>query len=51
MADMMIKYEADKGSILRFYSTGGTEGEWWMRQGNDYNSPERRLHLQQQRII
>lgn len=47
MADMMIKYEADKGSILRFYSTGGTEGEWWMRQGNDYNSPERRLHLQQ----
>ena len=47
MADMMIKYEADKGSIMRFYSTGATEGEWWMRQGNDYNSPERRLHLQQ----
>lgn len=46
MADIMIQYNADKASITRFYSTSGTQGEWWMRQqGNNYNSPERRQQL------
>ncbi|GAB2824463.1 DUF885 domain-containing protein [Ferruginibacter profundus] len=47
MADMMTKYDADKSSIIRFYSVEVSEGEWWMRQNNDYNSPECRQHLQQ----
>jgi len=46
MADIMINYNADKTSITSFYSTSGTQGEWWMRQQNNtYNSPERRQHL------
>ncbi|TAL46933.1 MAG: hypothetical protein EPN92_05345, partial [Chitinophagaceae bacterium] len=46
MADMMIQYDADKGSIMRFYSTHGSQGEWWTRrQLSDYNTPERRQHL------
>lgn len=45
MADPMIQYEADKASVLRFYSTTG-QSEWWMRQqGSGYNSPERRTRL------
>ncbi len=48
MADAMIKYDADKASIMRFYSTNGSQSEWWMRQqGNNYNSPERRQKLLQ----
>ncbi|MGG9960805.1 DUF885 family protein [Ferruginibacter sp. SUN106] len=47
MADMMIRYDADKSSVLRFYAVEVSEGEWWMRQNNDYNSPECRQHLQQ----
>ena len=48
MADMMIQYDADRGSVMRFYSTSGTGDEWWTRQqGNDYNSPERRQRLLQ----
>jgi len=48
MADMMIQYDADRTSIMRFYSTSGSGDEWWIRQrGNDYNSPERRLRLLQ----
>ncbi|MEO5682448.1 MAG: DUF885 family protein [Chitinophagaceae bacterium] len=42
MTDMMIQYEADKGSIMRFYATAGADDGWRIRQGNDYNSPERR---------
>jgi hypothetical protein len=48
MADAMINYEADKASVLRFYSTNGSQAEWWTRQaGNNYNSPERRQRLLQ----
>ncbi len=43
MANTMIQYDADRGSILRFY--GSSAEDWWMRQGNDYNSPERRNRL------
>ena len=42
MADIMLQYDADRESILRFYGTGGSEENWWARQGDDYNSPERR---------
>ena len=48
MADAMVKYDADKASVMRFYSTNGSQSEWWMRQqGNNYNSPERRQRLLQ----
>ncbi|MHA4846158.1 DUF885 family protein [Flavitalea antarctica] len=48
MADMMIQFDADRASIMRFYSTSGTGDEWWLRQQrNDYNSPERRQRLMQ----
>ncbi len=48
MADRMIQYDADKGSIMRFYSTHGSQGEWWgRRELSDYNSPERRQRLLQ----
>ena len=48
MADIMIQYDADKGSIMRFYSTDPSQREWWMRrQLSDYNSPERRQRLLQ----
>ena len=46
MADAMIQYDADKASIMRFYSTGGSQGDFSARlQGNNYNSPERRKRL------
>ncbi len=45
MADGMIKYDADKASIMRFYATGGGENGYWQRR-NNYNSPERRARLQ-----
>jgi Bacterial protein of unknown function (DUF885) len=46
MADVMVKYDADKASVLRFYSTNGSQSEWWMwQQANNYNSPERRQRL------
>lgn len=46
MNDLMVHYQADRESILRFYSTNGTRSEWWNRQGQDnYNSPERRQRL------
>ena len=45
MADAMIQYDADKASILRFYSTS-SQGEFAFRQqGPGYNSPERRKRL------
>jgi uncharacterized protein (DUF885 family) len=48
MADMMIQYDADRSSIMRFYSTSGSGDEWWLRQQrSDYNSPERRQRLMQ----
>lgn len=47
MADAMIQYDADKASILRFYSTA-VQGDFFMRQqGPGYNSPERRKRLLQ----
>ncbi len=46
MADMMIKYDADRNSIMRFYSSGdGSDNDWEMRQQLYYNSPERRKRL------
>ena len=42
----MIQYDADKASVMRFYSTGG-QGEFPRQQGNGYNSPERRKRLLQ----
>jgi len=46
MNDMMVHYEADKGSVLRFYSTSPSRDEWWNAQdGQNYNSPERRQRL------
>ena len=45
MADAMIQYDADKASILRFYSTG-SQGDFPSRQqGPGYNTPERRKRL------
>ncbi len=45
MADAMIQYDADKASIMRFYSTSG-QGDFFTRQqGSGYNSPERRKRL------
>lgn len=41
MADIMIQYEADKGSIIRFYSVSSRQGE----RDNGYNTPERRQRL------
>jgi len=47
MADAMIKYDADKASVMRFYSTA-VQGEFGQRQqANSYNSPERRQRLLQ----
>lgn len=46
MNNTMINYDADLGSINRFYSTSG-ESRGWGRQGNNYNSPERRAKLLQ----
>ena len=44
MNNMMVGYEADRGSVNRFYSTsGGGMG----RQVSTYNSPERRARLLQ----
>ncbi|MFC0773489.1 DUF885 family protein [Terrimonas alba] len=48
MNNMMINYDADLGSINRFYSTSAVGVGWaWGRQGNNYNSPERRARLLQ----
>jgi len=48
MADMMIQYDADRASIMRFYSTSGSGDESRLRQQrSDYNSPERRQRLMQ----
>ena len=45
MADAMVQYDADKASLMRFYSTSG-QGDFFSRQqGNGYNSPERRKRL------
>ncbi|HEY5967755.1 MAG TPA: DUF885 family protein [Chitinophagaceae bacterium] len=46
MADIMIQYDADKESIMRFYTARGVQPErWGRRQLSDYNTPERRRHL------
>lgn len=48
MHNSMVQYEADKGSILRFYSTSANQSGWWNgRESGSYNSPERRARLQQ----
>ena len=46
MNNTMVQYDADKTSILRFYSTNPSSDDWWNpRDGNEYNSPERRRRL------
>ena len=46
MNDMMVHYSADQNSIKRFYSTGVSANGWWgNRDGDDYNTPERRQRL------
>ena len=48
MNNRMINYDADLGSINRFYSTSATGVGWaWGRQSDNYNSPERRARLLQ----
>jgi hypothetical protein len=44
--DIMVHFNADHGSIKRFYSTSGNRSEWWNSEyGDNYNSPERRQRL------
>ena len=46
MADIMIRYDADKGSIMRFYGTQRFQDDRvGRRQVAEYNSPERRQRL------
>src|SRR5687767_6260917 len=47
MNNTMINYDADLGSINRFYSTNGAGGWGRERQVSNYNSPERRARLLQ----
>ncbi len=44
MSDIMVRYNADRGSIVRFYNTGTAE---WGRGGGGgtYNTPERRKRM------
>lgn len=44
----MVHYEADKGSIMRFYSTNSTAYTFGIKNDeNNYNTPERRTRLLQ----
>lgn len=46
MANMMIQYDADRSSIMRFYtSSDDGDDSWEARQQSNYNSPERRKRL------
>ena len=46
MTDAMVQYNADRSTILRFYSTGSPQGEWRTNEpGGVYHSPERRQRL------
>ena len=47
MADIMIQYDADKGSVTRFYASNSTQENRFMRPDASagYNSPERRQRL------
>lgn len=48
MNDLMIRYQADVESVMRFYSTNGARSEGGRNQGqgmDNYNSPERRQRL------
>ncbi|MBS1566265.1 MAG: DUF885 family protein [Bacteroidetes bacterium] len=44
----MVQYDADKGAIMRFYSTSGSQDGFGFRMGRnaaEYSSPERRQRL------
>ena len=41
----MVHYDADRGSIMRFYSTSSSANWWEGRDDDNYNSPERRQRL------
>ena len=45
MADAMIQYDADKASIMRYYSTSSPGDFGSRQQGPGYNTPERRKRL------
>ncbi|HJS55361.1 MAG TPA: DUF885 family protein, partial [Chitinophagaceae bacterium] len=45
MADAMVQYNADKASIMRFYSTSLQRDFASRQQGPGYNTPERRKRL------
>lgn len=45
MANMMIQFEADHRSIIRFYSSDGTRSQTWDPQDNGYHTPECRQRL------
>jgi Bacterial protein of unknown function (DUF885) len=47
MTGVMLQYEADKQSILQFYSTEAEDERWGWHEGSSYNSPERRQRLLQ----
>ncbi len=43
----IVHYDADKESIMRFYSTNSSANPWETQQDDSYNSPERRQRLLQ----
>ncbi|HKO78843.1 MAG TPA: DUF885 family protein, partial [Chitinophagaceae bacterium] len=46
MANLMIQYDADRGSVMRFYSTTPVSStNWWRQSEDEVNSPERRQRL------
>ena len=45
MANLMIQYDSDRGSIMRFYSTAPVSSNWSRRSEDEVNSPERRQRL------
>jgi len=48
MNNTMVQYDADKASVMRFYGAAATPEEGrFRRDGNDYNTPERRQRLMQ----
>lgn len=45
MANLMIQFEADKGSLARFYATSPINSWWWQESEDAVHSPELRQRL------
>jgi tRNA(Ser,Leu) C12 N-acetylase TAN1 len=45
MANLMIQFEADKGSLSRFYATSPINSWWWQESEDAVHSPELRQRL------